>query len=161
MLRIGHYGIAMLAYAPIAARFVRIDARLPVLIGLPIVLLAARLPDVDRRLPFVTHRGVTHTLWFVSLLPLALVSVVATSLAPAAIERSVWFLSVGYIPALLGGVSHLVADSLTPMGIRPLWPVSNRRFAAGLVRSGDTSINYLLFFCGIAAIAITLYSTRL
>ena len=154
MLRVGHYGLAMLAYAPIAVRFGGTDARLAVLAGVPILLLAARLPDADRRLPLTSHRGFTHTLWFVALLPLALVSVVAGHVSPSSLDGSRWILSFGYLTALAGGLSHLVGDALTPMGIRPLWPVSDRRIAASIVRSEDPMANTLLLLAGLGALAI-------
>lgn len=157
MLRVGHYGLAMLAYAPIAARFGDADASLTVLAGVPILLLAARLPDADRRLPLTSHRGLTHTLWFVAFLPLALVSVLATHLSPSSLEGSQWLLSYGYLTALAGGLSHLVGDALTPMGIRPLWPISDRRLAAGIVRSEDPTVNTLLLLAGSGALAIATF----
>lgn len=154
MLRGGHYGLAMLVYAPMATRFGGPDARLAVLAGVPILLLAARLPDVDRRVPVTSHRGFTHTLWFVALLPLALVAVVAGHISPSSLDGSRWMLSFGYLTALAGGLSHLVGDALTPMGVRPFWPVSDRRLAVGIVRSEDPTVNTLLLLAGSGAMAI-------
>ena len=61
MNRIGHLGAGLLIYAPAFAALLRVDSPVAGIIGLVIVLWTAPLPDIDLRLPGLTHRGPTHT----------------------------------------------------------------------------------------------------
>ena len=70
----------------------------------------------------IDHRGPTHTVWFV-LGGAAIVAAVA-GIAGAAIGRPGAVAATGGIAAALSLGSHLLADSITPMGIRPLYPLS-------------------------------------
>lgn len=58
-------------------------------------------------LAFMPHRGLTH-----SLAGLALFSMAA------------YILPIPFIPFVIGYVSHLLLDMLTPMGIPVFWPLS-------------------------------------
>jgi len=64
MHREGHYGVALLAYAPIA--FLLLEAGLTelALAGGAIFVGGAMLPNLDMRVPFVKPQGITHTVWF-------------------------------------------------------------------------------------------------
>lgn len=98
--------------------------------------LGALLPDIDhpqswagRRMRAVSvplalvvgHRGITHSL----------IAVVAGIVALA-------LLGTGWIaaPVIVGYLSHLAADSLTPSGVPLLWP-NRRRFTFNLCRTGS------------------------
>lgn len=153
MLRTGHTGLALLAVSPILAWWADNGLRLPLLAWVAIALIAARVPDLDRRLPGVSHRGLTHTVWFVLLLPLGAVVGLAIHLGASGPSAGglLWW---GFLAAVAGGLSHLLGDALTPMGVRPLWPTSDRRLAVGLVRAGDPIPNYLLLLLGVGAIAV-------
>lgn len=60
MLRLGHYGAAMLAYAPVVSVLDPSDL-FTATAGFVLVLVAARLPDIDQRVAFVTQPGPIHT----------------------------------------------------------------------------------------------------
>ncbi|MFW5896279.1 MAG: metal-dependent hydrolase, partial [archaeon] len=64
MHRNGHCGTALVVYAPVIAVLVAIDLRGMALLGGAVVISGTMLPDLDTRIPFVPHRGPTHTVWF-------------------------------------------------------------------------------------------------
>jgi membrane-bound metal-dependent hydrolase YbcI (DUF457 family) len=102
-----------------------------VLIFIPVVLIASLLPDIDsgfsslgkhrffRPVQWTTkHRGIFHSYTlaiFVSLI-------------------FAFFVPVLALPFFLGYGFHLLADSFTPNGIRPFWPL--KFVSSGVVKSG-------------------------
>ena len=76
--------------------------------------IGATVPDLDLKIRKM-HRKIFHNLWFMLIL--------VTILLKASIfdQRVAIVFSLGFI-------SHLVADSLTHMGIMPLWPITIPKF---------------------------------
>ncbi len=143
----GHIGIGLLVYLPIGVFTAVYYTPLLAMLGMIVALWAAMLPDVDVFTPF-NHRGVTHSLLFI-----VLSSVVVTFgagmlgiLTGHGMLHS--GLLCGGITAIVMG-SHLLADSLTPMGIWPLWPLSGRHITFDLVSSAHPEINWALFTLGV------------
>lgn len=156
MHELGHRGAAMLGYAPVIALLPPRYRWLAVL-GLPLSLLGARVPDIDQRLPFVPHRGPTHTIWFAVFLSIGVAGIVRSigPTAPAAISL-VTGAAVG-----IGILSHLVADAFTIAGIRPFWPLWDRAVSVARFRAGDPRPNWGLFLSGLTAIALVLAGTEI
>ncbi len=116
----------------------------------PIALASALLPDLDhprsllgRQLPWISgplsrlfgHRGFTHSLLAVGMGVWGLAQVEAPWLLSGAVKDA---LIVGYL-------SHLLGDWLTPMGIPLLWPWRRRFRLPGLpLKSGG---GYERAFC--------------
>ncbi|MBR9676968.1 metal-dependent hydrolase [Candidatus Woesearchaeota archaeon] len=84
--------------------------------------LAALMPDIDNSKSTVgnkikiigwlfKHRGFFHTLW----------AALMFSVLAYAFSKEI------AIAVLVGYTSHLLSDSLTPMGVRPLWPISKKK----------------------------------
>jgi inner membrane protein len=151
----GHVGAALLAYTPLGAGAVLAGAEGLALFGAVASVALASLPDYDLRLPFVSHRGITHTVWFAVAVGAVLggagfwlASQTATAAAPA----------VAAFAALVGVtavVSHVAADAITPMGVTPLTPLSGWHYSASLVRADNTLANYLLLALGVMIAAGT------
>ena len=76
--------------------------------------IGAAIPDLDLKIRKM-HRKIFHNLWF-------LVIVIFVLLEAAVFDQKV------AIVFSLGFISHLVADSLTHMGIMPLWPIKIPKF---------------------------------
>lgn len=110
--------------------------------------LGSLLPDIDhpqswagRKVPFISiplsfllgHRGITHS-----------------ALAALACAMLLTFMGTGWLaaPVVVGYLSHLLADGLTPSGVPLLWP-NKRRFSLNLCRTGS-----LTEIAIVAAIAI-------
>lgn len=152
MNRSGHYGAALLLYAPLAARWVAVDERLAVAGGIA-ALAVARLPDVDARVPLVAHRGVTHTPAFVATVAAGLAAGTYLLAAVAGCRPDRWAACVG-VAATASLASHVLADATTPAGVPLLWPCSARRVSADLVWAGDPLVNGALLASGLVAAAM-------
>jgi inner membrane protein len=154
----GHYGVALLVYAPAGYLLLRVDPFLAFVGGAGVLALST-LPDVDMDLPFVPHRGPTHSLLFLAL--------VAGPLGAAgwAMGQGSWR-PVGGPPrtalfaagiGVLGVGSHLLGDMLTPAGVNLLWPLPADEITFGVTRADSTLANYALLAAGaLAAVAVLL-----
>ncbi|WP_435178894.1 metal-dependent hydrolase [Halorussus sp. AFM4] len=162
MFPLGHVGMALLFAAPIALLLDRKRRYPPVLV---LALATALLPDLDGKVPFSHHHGGPHTVLF------ALAASLAFGLALAFVSVNLLWLArrvdsvpefrpraafaLGFGGALAGLASHLFADLLMiPIAdnpVEPLWPLSNRPVALGLVHPADPAWNYGLLAAGIAA----------
>ena len=146
MHREGHVGAALLAYAPVGALTLALGFGTLALLGAGGAVVLAMLPDYDQRVPGLEHRGPTHTVWF------ALAVAVLGGLAGAehgllsALALAVWA-SVGV--ATVG--SHILADALTPAGVRPLAPYRDDFYCYDLARARNPLANYALLALGMLA----------
>ncbi len=156
MHREGHVGAAALTYTPLGVAAVAVDAAGLALLGAVVTVSLASLPDSDFRIPFVSHRGITHTVWFAVAVGGVLAAagwVAADAFGPPPLVAGFGF-AVGWLVV----VSHVGADALTPMGVTPFTPVSGRHYTVDLVRADNTLANYLLLAVGVgvAVLAATL-----
>ncbi|MFQ3318840.1 MAG: inner membrane protein [Natronomonas sp.] len=155
MYKTGHYGAALLLYAPVGFLLLSVDPAFAVLGGVGTVALA-RLPDYDLRVPFIEHRGVTHTILFV-LLTAAVLAVAGFAFADAFGTDSARTAGLGIVVATVAVGSHLLADALTPAGVPLLWPVSGKRFSVDFVTASNPIANYGLLALGIGVTATVGY----
>lgn len=156
MHKTGHVGVALLAYSPLGlALLVAGFDELAVLGGVGMVALAT-LPDSDQRLPFVPHRGPTHSVAFAVAFGAAL-GVAGFAFGGYVAHYSPLAMGAfAFAIGVLAVLSHLAADSITPMGIRPFWPVSGWHYSANVVRAKNPIANYLLLAVGIASVTAAL-----
>lgn len=84
--------------------------------------IGATIPDLDIKIHGL-HRKIFHNIWFLGLIIFVLF-------------RMGWIDNQFAIVFSIGFVSHLIADSLTHMGIMPLWPIEKPKFN-GPVRTGS------------------------
>jgi len=152
MHREGHYGVALLVYAPVGFLAVAAGFEGVALLGGAIVVGGAMLPDLDMRIPGLTHRGITHTVWFAlaigGVLGLAGALVGSRAGVLVAVELGVY----GVLLGILTVGAHLLADALTPMGVRPLKPVADREYCFDVATAANPIANYGLLALGIVAI---------
>lgn len=154
MRRPGHYGTAMLVYAPFGAWLALAEFPGLAVVGGASVLALSMLPDVDIGIPLVPHRGPTHSLVFAVAVGVALGTGLATvvgAFAPDAASGDARHF--GFVVGAVAVIAHLVADALTPAGVPLLWPVSGRRFSVSLWPAASPVGNWLLFALGLAAVA--------
>jgi inner membrane protein len=152
MHREGHVGAALVAYAPIGALIVGVGATGPAVVGGAIAFGLAMLPDWDQRIPFIDHRGVTHTVHFAGVVGgiLGLGGVVFG--ITAGIWASIALGVFGFVVGSLTILSHIAADALTPMGVKPFR--DERHYSFDLVRAANPIANYLLLVIGILAVVL-------
>jgi inner membrane protein len=147
MYQLGHYGAALLAYAPLGFLAVLAGSRTAALLGGAVALALATLPDVDHRVPGVSHRGITHTVWFA--LAVGLVVGVAGAVLgtdPAARAGLGLF---GFAVGTLAILSHLGADALTPMGVWPFVPLRDDHYTLDVTPAKNSVANVLLLAAGV------------
>ena len=151
MHREGHVGAALLAYAPVGALTLTLGFGTLALLGAGGAVVLAMLPDYDQRVPGLEHRGPTHTVWFA--LAVGVVLAVLGGLSGAehgllsALALAVWASVVGV--ATVG--SHILADALTPAGVRPLAPYRDDFYCYDLARARNPLANYALLALGMLA----------
>jgi len=153
--RSGHYGVALLSYAPVLYVLASQGRFAAGVAGAGLVVALTLLPDVDLSIPLLAHRGVTHTLAFAAFVG-------------AAAWAAVWFAPVELASRELlapgvGGLAafaipaHLFADALTPRGVPLLWPLTDSRFSldAGPADSVLWNVGLLVLgaFASVAAVA--------
>lgn len=154
MHREGHYGVALLAYAPIAFVMLALEFATLAVLGGVVVVGGAMLPDLDQRVPGVKHRGPTHTVWFA----LAVGAIVATAGVVIGWSRGLLSaLGMGAFGLIIGSLTvgaHILADVLTPTGVQPFAPVRKERYTLDVVTAANPVANYALLVLGIAAAGI-------
>jgi len=150
MHKTGHYGAALLTYAPLGATLLAVGFEVAALVGGGVVLALSGLPDVDQRIAFVEHRGSTHTVWFALVVGGVLGGLGATLGGELIGVSSVAAGAFGFVLGMLATVSHLLGDVVTPMGITPFWPVSDAHYTLSLTRADNPIANYLLLAGGVA-----------
>jgi len=127
-----------------------------------IVALGSLLPDIDSGKSYINrkmkfgkliayaskHRGFWHSVFgllFIFILSLILFSLIKKPFFSL-------YLSLGYF-------SHLIADSLTLTGIKPLWKLSKFEIKGKIKTSGF--FEYILFFLLLISIAYLLFPSQI
>ena len=151
MYQLGHYGAALLAYAPVGAAVALGGDEALAVVGGFVCLALSTLPDVDHRLPLVEHRGPTHTVGFALLVGAGAAGVTAVLVDAVASGGDAGLVAFAFLVGALSIGSHLLADAITPMGIRPFWPVSNRHYTLELTRAANPVANYVVLGLGVGA----------
>ncbi|WP_049941290.1 metal-dependent hydrolase [Halorhabdus utahensis] len=156
MHREGHVGAALLAYAPVGFIVFVVGFEGAAMAGAVGAGLLAMVPDYDQRVPGISHRGITHTVWFAALVGIGLgligLAIGSNDGILAAIDLGVFGLLVGTVTIL----SHIAADALTPMGVEPFAPVRNDHYSYDVARAANPIANYGLLVLGIIATGIAL-----
>jgi len=151
MYRMGHYGAALLAYAPVGFVTVAAGFRSLALVGGAAAVAGAMLPDLDQRVPGIDHRGPTHTVWFavaVGVVGAVVGGAVGASAGPVA---AVGLAVFGFVVGSVTVGSHVAADALTPAGVCPLAPVRPRRYTFDVATAKNPIANYGLLGIGVVA----------
>ncbi|MBX0295184.1 metal-dependent hydrolase [Haloarcula nitratireducens] len=151
MYLLGHLGVGLLAFAPLAYHLCRTGRDRLACIGTATVLLLASSPDVDMYVPGIAHRGITHTVW-AALLVGALLAFLGWRLHTddSGQERAAGFASLLGITSV---GSHLLGDVLTPMGIRPFAPLVETEYTLSLVAARNPEANLLLLVAGVLSVS--------
>lgn len=158
MLHAGHVGIN----TAIAAAFLYFTPdTYPiglVVFSTAIIISLSSLPDIDQRIPLVTHRGITHSLTFGLIIGL----IIGRAYAALPIDISGTTLIVyGVLTGISGIAGHLIGDFLTPHGIKPFQPFINTKITLNLVKANNTIVNTTLFILGAVVYAYSLIQTTI
>jgi len=156
MHREGHVGMALAAYAPIGFIAALIGGLQLALFGGIVAAGLAMLPDIDMRIPLVTHRGITHTVWFALIVGLLVGVVGLLSGADGGALVALGAGTFGFLVGMASICSHILADALTPAGVRPYAPTSDVHYTLDVARASNPIANYLLLGLGLGVCAIVL-----
>jgi len=148
----GHYGAALIVYAPTAGVLVAFGLEQFAFIGGLITLGLAMAPDLDMRAPFVEHRGITHTVHFAFLVGVLLAAVFGGIGFTRGIGTAALTATYGFVIGFGTISSHIAADALTPMGIEPFR--NGRRYSLDVVKAANPIGNYLLLALGVVAVGL-------
>ena len=182
MHRAGHTGVWMLLYAPVA--FTLLSAGRPevAVLGAAIVYIVEQIPDSDQFIPFLDHRGFSHTVAFAVLVGLALgvlglfigeraflavgnwitaqgfggVGSAVIEAETAVNEREL--ARIGFGMGVFGVLAHLAGDVVTTMGIQPFWPMSSWRISLSPLKARNPAANEMMFVLGVGALAGAMWS---
>jgi len=159
MLRQGHIGVSLVLSSAVVYAAGKMDMLFVGIYFCSVLIFTEGLPDLDTSVPFVTHRGITHTLWFaiaVSIISGVIGGGTVLYLAETAIWESIPVevspLTVGIVTGLGGGlgiISHLLGDLITPWGIEPFVPLSDRKVRVKLTTASNTTVNAAVFLSGV------------
>lgn len=180
MYDLGHKGITLLLYSPILLGLLILEYFTLAVLGLLITLSLYSIPDkdikirkgqskVNDKLPvvnlknhfeflFITHRGITHTVWFATIVGI-LFTVLASFLL---VYAEPIFFAPDPIPvyaiggfAMYGILTHFAGDVITPRGITPFAPLYNKRFTLSLVPSKSEQWNNRFYWLGVRFTVLT------
>lgn len=160
MLRTGHVGVSMLVYAPVLAALTWIGRYDLAVSGFIAMILLSPAPDIDTKVHFLKHRGPTHTIWFALFVGVlcGLFGLVISYATSFVTPQSLWDAGVygafGFFIGFLGIIGHLVGDSVTPWGVRPFRPISDRKLGIDIVNADAGWANMVAW--GLGAIACLL-----
>ncbi|ELZ48971.1 putative membrane-bound metal-dependent hydrolase [Halorubrum coriense DSM 10284] len=150
----GHIGASLLVYAPFGFVLAALASMELAFIGAAAVGSMAMVPDLDMRIPLIKHRGITHTVWFALVVGAAFGLVGAVLGVQESIVGGVLFGFLAFGFGTLTIVSHLLADALTPMGIKPFSPVRDTKYTLDLFKAANPIANYALLGLGGAVVAV-------
>jgi len=175
----GHVGVSLLLYAPVVAAvsyhaewllpyallgaLALVDVLWPVALvtDMDLTFSFAMVPDLDLKMPFVKHRGITHTVWF---------AVLFGALTAAGTYGLTWYVASEYpqyVPpdtvtlgtvfmgfiGFFSVVTHILGDTLTPMGVTPFAPIYGERYTLDLWRADNEAANSVLHAVGAIVVA--------
>jgi inner membrane protein len=155
MYRTGHYGAAFIVYSPTVAVLTAIGLDLFAAIGGAAVWALAMLPDKDQKIPFLKHRGFTHTVHFAAIVG-AILGATGAILGSGGGFRTILLFSLfGFVVGFGTISSHIAADALTPMGVEPFRGSQN--YSLDVAKAANPIANYLLFAVGIIAVVLAAF----
>ncbi|MBZ6495898.1 metal-dependent hydrolase [Natrinema longum] len=154
MYQVGHYGGALLAYAPLGTIASLWGHGEVAIVGGLVCVALSTSPDYDLRVPLIDHRGPTHTILFALLVGVGIAGLTAVLVDASSAFADAGFVAFAFLVGVVSIGSHLLVDALTPMGVRPFWPLSRRRYSADVTTAANPIANYGLLGAGIGAVLV-------
>ncbi|ELY85952.1 metal-dependent hydrolase [Natrinema altunense] len=152
MYRDGHAGFNALLYAPVLPVISAGYSLEVALWGAVLILAAATLPDFDQGLPWIDHRGPTHTVWFALLVGLGAGAGTILVARWGFGSGGEFGFGFGFVVGTCGILAHLAGDVVTPMGISPFAPVSRVHVTLDWFKSKNARVNRAFLLAGTIAL---------
>lgn len=146
----------MLAYAPVAHLLLQRGEIVLALLGFIGVYLVEPLPDKDFRIPFLRHRGTSHSLFSALVVGIVLGAVGWVTGKQLPLLSAETLAGFGFAVGVVGILTHLLGDIITESGIQPFLPISKWRVSLSPVNADSTIANSALFGLGILALVVVL-----
>ncbi|GKZ16361.1 metal-dependent hydrolase [Haladaptatus sp. T7] len=157
---IGHLGIVLSVFGFVVFGLVARDetraAKIVVVTALPMGLA----PDIDLRITQLAHRGLTHTIW-AAFLAGGVLALVAFRFEPLTLAGKGEETFYGFVTGFGGICCHLAGDVITPMGIKPLYPLLEKPHTFDLVYASNQSANLALLVFGVITFQIAVQQARI
>jgi len=159
MNREGHLGASLLYFLPFAVLLVFLDRIELVTLGYVVIFFTFMLPDYDMKIPFLSHRKISHSIFasvFIGLFFLVLTVVVYYS-TPSSINEIytrhplelILFMGVmGFLTMMF----HILGDIYTPTGVPLLAPFDYQSYTFDLFRFDNLLANYLFLLAGVLSL---------
>ncbi|WP_049972930.1 metal-dependent hydrolase [Haladaptatus cibarius] len=160
MNKLGHWGIILFIFGFVVFGLVARERMRGAKIITVTGLFIGVLPDIDLRIAQIAHRGVTHTMSAALIAGIAL-AVVAFSFEPLSLTGKAEETFYGFITGFVAVGCHLVGDVITPMGIKPLYPILGQSYTLDIVSAHNQSANLLLLVVGILTFQMTVRHARM
>lgn len=151
MHKLGHHGISAIATSPIVLWLIYTNNNLLALFAILTTLFTANIPDWDLKIPLMTHRGVSHTIW----VPFIIGGMI-TGISYSVNGTIGIFTTVIMLTTFVSITSHIVSDTLTPSGAKLFYPIKDKVYTYNMVYSANSIVNgslgvvslliYMLYF---------------
>ena len=136
MYAVGHLALGYIT-GKAASKFLNVK------VNVPLLFLASVLPDIDLLIPWLEHRGPTHSLVLYALI----------------FVPSFWLYGKQVMPFLVSLIQHsLLGDLLTGGGVQVLWPIASEWYGTQMTIIGtlNISLEWTLFLISM----VLLWKTR-
>lgn len=138
-------GVLLLAneYTNLLADKEPLEAIIQVSAIIMISSFAAILPDLDRVIPFIRHRGITHAIWIPMLLAYLLYQ-----------HQDHLYYSTLFAGLFIGYTGHIIGDAFSTAGVALLYPFQQYKdYSSGAFHvKGHRGIFQPLYKVGVASI---------
>lgn len=155
MYRPGHYGMVLLLYSVVGHALLSRRHDSHALAGTALVLLVTMTPDWDMYVSWLPHRGPTHSVGFALVvgavcgLLVVLGSRYLGQRSRTSARLGIWATGLGTFSVL----THVLADAINPVGVRPFYPFSDMHVTLNLVPASDPVWNTGLLAVGLLVTA--------
>lgn len=174
MYKTGHMGTNALIYSPVLFVLVLLDYTAIGVVGLFVTSQMASIPDIDLRSNIFKHRGFTHTFTFATIIGI-IFSIITIPILILLFYLGVLNLTYGNVAITLIGsnilgfitiTNHILADAITPAGVRPFQKppmlpnmsiFSDKRYTFDIVYAKNKMANSALLIGGSLCNMIAIY----
>ncbi|WP_435159779.1 metal-dependent hydrolase [Haladaptatus sp. DFWS20] len=153
MNKLGHWGIVLFVFGFVVFGLVARERMRGAKIITVTGLFMEISPDVDLRIAQIAHRGITHTVWAALVAGVAL-AVIAFRFEPFSLTGKGEETFYGFLTGFISVGCHLVGEIITPVGIKPLYPLFSKSHTFDIVSAHNQAANLLLLVVGILAFQI-------
>jgi len=157
---LGHFGITLFVFGFVIFGLVARDKMRAAKIITVTALVMGIAPDIDLQIVQLSHRGVTHTIW-AAFLAGGILAFIAYCFEPLALAGKQEESLYGFVTGFVGICCHLAGDVITPMGIKPFYPLLTKPHTFDLVSAFNGPANLAFLVAGILTYQLTIHQARI